>query len=225
MTRTQAKTTANTDYVYESLRSRILRGYYAVREKLKEEAIAKEFNTSRSRVRLAFLRLVDDGLLESEPHKGVIIKEISLREAVEILEIRKLLEIHAVKEACRNITSDQLSSLESILHSMKQAIDSKDYEMYSRLNTNFHEIIYQSAAQATLTNVLISLKTRLMRYQYKLAFIPGRAQRSFQEHREIFQALADRDEARAEVCVTKHIDHLREHIVQNRQLLEISGGF
>ena len=214
----------NPNYVYEGLRSRILSGHYAVREKLTEESIAKEYNTNRSRVRTAFLKLVDDGLLESEPYKGVTIKEISLKEVIEILAIRELLEVHAIKEACRNISSEQLRGLESVLYSMQQAIDSKDFEIYSKLNTSFHEIIYKAAAQATLYNVLISLKTRLMRYQYKIALIPGRAEKSLQEHKNIYQALVERDEKAAETHVNEHIDHLREHIVQNRQLLEITGG-
>lgn len=214
----------NPNYVYEGLRSRILSGHYAVREKLTEESIAKEYNTNRSRVRTAFLKLVDEGLLESEPHKGVTIKEISLKEAMEILAIRKLLEVQAIKEACRNISSEQLRGLESVLYSMQQAIDSKDFEIYSKMNTSFHEIIYQAASQATLYNVLISLKTRLMRYQYKIALIPGRAEKSLQEHKNIYQALVERDEKAAETHVNEHIDHLREHIVQNRQLLEIIGG-
>ncbi|MEM0159022.1 MAG: GntR family transcriptional regulator [Thermoplasmataceae archaeon] len=214
----------DSDYVYETLRNRILNGNYSVREKLIEERIASELNSTRSRVRVAFLRLVDEGLLVSEPHRGVRIKEISLKEAIEILEIRKLLEIHAAKQACRNISATELQRLSIILDSMGNAVSNGDFELYSKLNTSFHEIIYGAADQMTLTNVLVSLKTKLMRYQYKIAFIPGRAANSLEEHRNIFQAISERDEERAGEFVAQHIEHLKESIIQNRQLLEISEG-
>ncbi|MEM0135491.1 MAG: GntR family transcriptional regulator [Thermoplasmatales archaeon] len=212
---------ATPDFVYEILKANILNGKYSPGERIKEESIAKELNVSRGSVRGAFVRLKDEGLLWGEPYGGVKVREISLKEAIDIINIRMLLEKYVVSQVILRSDATFLKTLESIVLSMEQAATEKDYELYSHLNTEFHEEIYKASGDAVVTDLLIHIKTKIMRTQYKVAFIPGRTQKSIAEHKMILDALKKKDLTAVTSAIENHLNSLLRTIVEFNGLLEI----
>ena len=211
------------EYICSSLKWKILDGQYSIGERITEESIAKELNVSRNSVRTAILQLKNEGLLTDGPTKGVMVKDISIKEANEILDIRIVLETYAIKESIKQINDTEIRTLYNILLSMENAINSKDYELYSSLNTRFHNIIYQSVHNDIMQNLLLETKSKMLRYQFKVAFIPGRAEKSFREHLKIYRAIEKKDAEMAEEAIKEHLESLRMCIDTNRKILEIRG--
>ncbi len=206
--------------VYGELRDSIMTGMYLPGEKLTEESVSRTFETSRSTVRLCLSMLERDGIVSLEPRRGFMVSKISIDEALELLEARSRIESYVGRLAAKKITEEKIEDMEFLLDEMNIAIIKQDYDRYSLLNTEFHGIIYQSAANKGLEYVSLQLKTKIIRLQYKIAHIKGRPERSIKEHAEIFQALKERNEEKTEGLLRSHIDGIRELILENYGLLE-----
>ena len=210
-----------TEFITSNLKWKVLNGQYSIGERITEQSIAAELNVSRNSVRMAIMKLINEGLLIKGPTGAVMVRDISIKEANEIIDMRRVLETYAVNQAIDHITPPQLSSLESILVSMEGAIRNRDFELYSTLNTRFHNIIYNSTGNDMVPNILIDLKTKMLRYQFKVSFIPGRAEQSYAEHADIYMALVKKDRKLAEQAVINHLESLRNCITRNKEILEI----
>jgi len=206
--------------VYAELRDSIVLGKFLPGERLTEERVAKAFDTSRSTVRLCFSMLERDGIVSQQPTHGFYVSKISFDETLELLEARSRIESYTGGLAARKISGSCLKELESLLSQMKTSIEEGKFAQYSLLNTEFHSLIYKSSGNKGLEYVSLQLKTRIIRLQYKIAYIRGRPERSLLEHREIFDALKSRDAERTEYLIREHIEGIKQLILENYGLLE-----
>src|SRR6266496_3792577 len=88
--------------VTDALRAAILRGDYAPRQRMIEADLCAELGVSRFAVRTTLRALAAEGLIEVQPNKGARIREIPLAEAIEITEVRMVLEgLVAARAAAR----------------------------------------------------------------------------------------------------------------------------
>src|SRR6476469_5010404 len=107
---------------YEALKQRVVGGTYAPGAQLKEEPIARELAISRTPVRAALKRLVDDGLATSDPNRGVRVAEWTDFDIDETFELRGLLEAHAAGLAARRGAAALAQRLDALNDEMERAI-------------------------------------------------------------------------------------------------------
>ena len=90
--------------VLDALRAAILDGEYAAGQRLVEVDLCERFGCSRFAVRAAIPVLASEGLVELQRHRGARVRIIPLAEAIEITEVRRLLEgLTAARAAEREI--------------------------------------------------------------------------------------------------------------------------
>ena len=99
------------DIAYGYLRELIINGTFAPGQRLTLAEVSGACGMSHMPVREALLRLARDGLLESEPHKGVRVVELSLKEAKELFAVRTELEGLAAYAACAAADAASASAL------------------------------------------------------------------------------------------------------------------
>ena len=87
------------EYVLEHLRNGVIQGRYAPGQRLIEAALTRDLRVSRGPLREAFRRLSAEGLLESVPHRGALVRRLTLREMKELFQIRVQLETLAAQLA------------------------------------------------------------------------------------------------------------------------------
>ena len=104
-----------TGSVFNRLREDILNGKYKENDELKEMAIAKELNVSRTPVREAIRQLEFEGLVESIPNKATYVIGISLKDVRDIYEMRASLERLCAKMAIENMNDETMAKLEEIV--------------------------------------------------------------------------------------------------------------
>ena len=112
--------------VVGALRAAIIRGDYAPRQRLVESELCEDFNTSRFIVRNALQELSADGLVEFQRNRGARVREISLTEAIEITQVRRLLEGYEAAQAARRVTNEQKRTLRKIVKDMRAAVEVAD---------------------------------------------------------------------------------------------------
>jgi DNA-binding GntR family transcriptional regulator len=190
---------------YHQLREAIARGQFHPNERLVEATVAQRIGAGRTAVRAALVRLDQEGLVRLEPNRGARVRLISDHEALEIEEVRAVLEGMLARRAAVRIKAQALRALRGVMLEMRKRVDIGDSLGYSELNATFHQIIWTAADHPTATNLVGSLKSQAIRFQYQTALRPGRAQRSLQEHEAIFAALKSHDPDGAEAAMRAHL--------------------
>jgi DNA-binding GntR family transcriptional regulator len=196
--------------VVAALRAAIIRGDYAPRQRLVESELCEDFNTSRFIVRNALQELSADGLVEFQRNRGARVREISLTEAIEITEVRRLLEGYEAAQAARRVTNEQKRTLRKIVKDMQAAVEVADPLRYSDLNAQLHAMIQEVADNKTCARVLRQLRDQTIRHSFSLSLVPGRASVSLPQHEAIVAALIAQDPQAAEQAMLRHLDSVLE---------------
>ncbi len=194
----------------DRLREAIVTGRFQPSERLIEVDVARELGVGRSAVRTALARLEHEGLVEHERHRGARVRLVSAQEAVEILETRAVLEGVAARHAARNVRPPDIADLERILDGMRRRLDAGDLLGASDENAVLHTRILEISRHGTVARLIATLKSQLVRFQYRTILLPGRSEVSFGEHAAIVQAIAAGDPQAAELAMRRHLSHVAE---------------
>jgi DNA-binding GntR family transcriptional regulator len=191
--------------VMESIRAAIIDGDFAPNQRMVEADLSEQFNASRSAVRAALQDLANQGLVERIQNRGARVRAISLDEAIEITEVRMVVEGLCAAKAAELATQADIEELAAIRVAMISAADSGDVFAYSRINQQLHRRVREMSRQSAAQDILERLRGQLVRHQFKLAMHPGRIAVSLPEHLAIIDAICERRTERAETAMREHL--------------------
>jgi DNA-binding GntR family transcriptional regulator len=194
----------------DELRDAIVSGRLQPNERLIETDLARALGVGRSAVRTALARLEQEGLVEHERNRGAKVRFIGKDEAVEILEARAVLEGLAARQAAYKASSEDVEHLRAILGQMRSLLDRGDLLGASDENAVLHRTLLQIAGHDTTARLISALKSQLVRFQYRTILLPGRSERSFDEHFAVVEAIAEGDADAAEEAMRTHLSHVAD---------------
>lgn len=215
----ERKHKTQTDWVVQILRDAIIKGEMKPGEKLRQEGLAQNLGISPTPIREAFRRLEVEGLLVHLPHKGVRVVEFSIEDAEEVCLIRSVLEGLATRLAVQGLNADARDSLADRLASLQDEMEAclgeGNHERLAELHEEYHMSLYNAANSPRLLQLITIF--RLNYPQDTLWVIPGRAEDSMHEHRDLLDSVREGDAQLAETLVRMHlersmialVDHLR----------------
>ena len=133
------------DYALHEIRSRIQTGEYPPGTKLSTQEISASLDISRTPVISAINRLVSQGLVEAIPRRGMVVAKMSPEQVTDVLEVRKMMELYAVKPALRTAAArpESLDEMRRLLHTIQNAYSHGDAEAEQvefSFHTNFVEL-------------------------------------------------------------------------------------
>ncbi|ASR37222.1 GntR family transcriptional regulator [Prauserella marina] len=195
--------------VADAIRDAITGGEFSPGQRLVEAELSERFGVSRAALRNAFVQLASEGLVERVQNRGARVRVVSLEEAVEITEVRMVVEGLCAAKAAERATEADRSALRESGRRMRDAVADGDVLAYSELNRQLHERILELSGQATAGAVLHRLRGQNVRHQFRLALRPGRPAVSLPEHLTIIDAVCAGDADAAEKAMR---DHLRSVI-------------
>jgi DNA-binding GntR family transcriptional regulator len=196
--------------VYRQLRDAIVSGRFQPNERLVEADLARLIGAGRSSIRAALVRLDQEGLVRREAHRGARVRLISDKEALEIEEVRVVLEQLVARRAADRVTPVDLKALRAMVVEMRRRVEQGDPLGYSELNAQFHQRIWTISGQETAGKLLATLKSQSIRFQYRTILRPGRTERSLREHEAIVAALTAHDPDAAEAAMRAHLSRVVE---------------
>lgn len=190
----------------QELERRIISGEISAGTKLNEVDIASALGVSRGPVREAFSALAQAGLLRVEKNRGVFVRQVSLEEANEFYEVRAALEGLIGKLAARRIAIDEIEQLRAVVRRMHVTQKSRRADEYFILNVEFHDLLARAARNNALLANYRGVVNQLDLYR-RATISRGQENipQSTQEHEAIVEAVAARDEQRAEALLTEHV--------------------
>ena len=187
------------------LREAITRGRLLPNERLIEAELAQRFGANRANVRMALAALDQEGLVVREPNRGARVRAVSDAEAIEIAETRLAIEGMVARQAALCATAADRETLRAIETEMRRAVDSADYAGFSENNAGLHREIQRIAGNATANRILQTLRSHLVRLQYRVILLPGRPDTSLTEHHAIVDAVCTGDADAAEAAMRRHL--------------------
>jgi DNA-binding GntR family transcriptional regulator len=190
---------------YAELRRAILSGTYEPNQRLIEADLIRDLGVPRGSVRLALMLLAHEGLVEHAPNRGARVRRVSVQEAIEILQARAALEGFAAREAAINAGPYEVAALREIIAEMRKHLDDGDFLGASERNPAFHGAIMRAARHQTIERLVDSLRSQLVRFQYRTVLAPGRSEGSYAEHAAIVEAIAAHDPDAAETAMREHL--------------------
>jgi len=189
----------------DALREAILRGEYLPGERLVEAQLCQRLGASRFNVRGALQDLAAEGLVEVQRNKGAQVRKVSLEDAIEITEVRMVLEGLVAARAAERVNDDDATELDEIGLLMRRAVAAGEFRRYSDLNQRLHALIREIAGHRTADRIVGTLRGQLVRHQFVLSLLPGRPQQSLPQHERIIAAIRAREPDRAEAAMRDHI--------------------
>lgn len=205
MARTATTTQSRIDATAAKLTELIVSRRLLPNQRLVEVELSEMLETNRANIRTALALLEQTGLVVSTPNRGARVRLVTGDEALEIMEARGALEILVVRRAAERATKADRAKIRRLLTEMRTALRAGDLILYSDLNGKLHEEFYRIASMPTVARLLTSLKSQLVRFNYRPALIPGRAQQSLVEHTELAEAVCAGDPRRAEKALREHL--------------------
>ena len=205
--------------VFNRIREDILNGKYANHEELKEVAIGEELGVSRTPVREALRQLELEGLVQIIPNKGAYVVGISAKDIRDIYMIRSKLEGLCARWACENITPEQMEDLEEIVYLADFHEQKGHSDQLAELDNRFHTTLYESCNSKMLEHLLKDYHQYVWQIRQK-TLAGKRGKDCNDEHRQIMEAIRDKDADRAEEIANRHMRSAYDNMVRNG-LLEL----
>jgi DNA-binding GntR family transcriptional regulator len=207
------------EVAYEYIKGRILNGTYHPAQRLMEAQLAEEIGVSRNTIKKALLRIQQEKLITVEDNKGATICSLSIEEVLDYYEVRESLEMIIAAHAAVKITTDDLVRLKNVFKNMQNYMEQKRFAEYSALNKEFHKIIYDASEKLIAVEMVIGIRAQLNRFQMRTMFVPGRAEESMREHKDILKSMQLHDPKMAQETISLHIRNVAETIKKYQQLL------
>jgi DNA-binding GntR family transcriptional regulator len=213
-----AKADSLTQQVYDNLKQEILRAERAPGEMVAEPDLAARYGVSKTPIREALRLLLQDGWVTSLPRKGYLIRPLALEDVREVFALRQVLEPELAAEAARRRTDAQLALLTDLVEQQAAATHELDEALVAA--HRFHMLIAEAAGNSRGVRVLEGLVDEVRRLHYLMPQLEGHitSEAEVKAHRELVEAIAQRDSARA-------AEVMREHLLEaGTAMVEVFGG-
>ena len=204
------------DQVFEVLELNILSGQYERGELLTEIKLSEQLGVSRTPIREALRRLEQEHIIESTS-KGVKVIGISREDIADICAIRLRLEGLAARWAAERADESGIAQLKEIVELQEFYTQKEDPDSIKNADSRFHQTIYALCGSNCMRDTLEPLHRKLLKYRRVSVSRQSRAQKSLEEHRAIYQAIADHDGDKAEQLTVLHVENARDSILKRER--------
>lgn len=189
--------------VRKELERMIVSGELKGGDRLNEQSLAEKLQVSRGPIREACRSLEQTGLVEVQVNRGTFVRQIELKEALEIYEVRSALFGLAGQLLARSPAPAMLARLRGLLERMDAASDNID--AYYPLNVEFHATLVDSAANGHLAATYHALAKQLHLFRRR-GLVPRESMKvSNREHWAMYEAIARGDADGAQKLMQAHI--------------------
>ncbi len=196
------------DYVHDTLLQYIMELSWEPGRYVSEKEVVELLRVSRSPVREAFIRLAQEGLIETVPQKGSFVSLIDLAQVEESRFIRETLECAIIRLACERLSKEHLLNLNNLIALQELSASEHNYERLFELDEEFHRTIVVGCGKKKTWELIQQLffhynRLRLLRLASSTDW-----DNILSQHRSIVQAMQERDPDKAEQVMRNHLNRV-----------------
>ncbi|AQU81918.1 MAG: GntR family transcriptional regulator [Halomonas sp.] len=196
---------SQTQRLRDLLEDAIVGGRFLPGDKLDPDALALEYQCSRTPIREAIQQLAMSGMVQVLPKRGTFVTKLSISELVERFEVMAEFEGVCGRLAARRITADELALLKEAHNACRAKVAEGDSNGYYYENSLFHQRIYEASHNEFLAQESARLHAVLQPYRRMQLQVRMRLETSFQEHDAIIAAIEAGEALQAEALLRDHV--------------------
>lgn len=200
-----------TDKVYQEIRDMIVYGQLQAGQTIHVGQLAAHFSTSKTPIRDAINTLKHEGLVEIIPFKGCLVSQINLKDLDELISLRILLEGGAAELAATYASFQDIVLLEQLVRDNSTPQNNMNELDYMKLNYDFHTAVAGAANNRRLKKLIINNLDQMQRVLY-LDMKVGSTSSMNTEHRELVNAIKNKNPFKAKELMIEHISGTRRRI-------------
>ncbi|HEY5848133.1 MAG TPA: GntR family transcriptional regulator [Microlunatus sp.] len=156
-----------TDRVFATIHAAIMSGDLPAGTQLKVRDLAEQVGTSVMPVREAIRRLEESGLASREPHKGAVVRNLTMTELVHTYQVRTLLEVEAARLGGPNVTDDDCARMLQLCDQMTSAVDEGNIIAALDYDEALLTVLYTAAGNPVLLESIRGLWQRCRAYKIR----------------------------------------------------------
>lgn len=199
------------EVAYERIKDALQHAGLEPGEPLSELQLSKMLGISRTPVREALHQLAQEGMVQVIPGRAVTVAARSLKDVLDVVHMRWLLEPELARLTAEAATSQQIETLQDAIRSMEDALQSDDYGAWSKADGVFHEVMSEACPNHLLGETIVQLRNRVHHLADRDSkHNPARLTACTAEHRRVVEAVASHDGREAEEATRDHLAKLRE---------------
>ena len=200
--------------VYDQIKSLILCNEIMPGQKLHHQQLSERLGVSRTPIREALTRLVQEGYVSFLPNRGFTCKEIGMQEAEELYELREALEAFAVEKAIATLTDAALRQLRDKMNAYGRDVQNRFTRERLVYDQDVHLTIAQLTGNETLRNTLNHVFERIvLKRRTDGLYDPARGIAAHQEHLRLIEAMERRDAAGAVAILRSHVQAGKKNVM------------
>lgn len=216
--RASSKKWVKRNEIMETMRDRIVDGFYPQGMKLVESNLVEEFGISRPLIREILADLETQGLVERKPNRGAIVRRVDLTSLLEIMDLREMLEGLAARLATRNSSPEDWADMEKAFGKpADQMVENQDFDSFLDLVAALRDRIVKTAQNEELSKLIYSLFAKITIVQRRVVILPGRMKQGTNEHRQVIEAIMSGDEDAAEQKKRNNLRSARDYLIQYKK--------
>ncbi len=206
--------------VYDILKEMIADQRFNPGSYINVEKLTHELGVSRTPIWEAVRRLEQEGIVIHTPHKGVKVRELTRKMALELYEVRETVEGLAARLGAERRTDDIIEEMETCLKEQEDIVKNADAVGYSRSDHEFHLLMYRACGNELLKEILEGLRYKALPLAFRLA---PHFDEFLSFHGEILNAFRAKDGAAAQDAIQRH-NHRMQEIIQSTWAVEEEEG-
>ncbi len=202
----------------------ILSGELPTGTRVNENAIALRLGVSRGPVREACRALVELGLLDLIPNRGVFVRRMDRHDVEEVYDLRAGLTGLAGSLLAARITDAEIDRLSTLVQEMDRSAEAGEFLSFYPVNLEFHDVILQLTGNGRLIKSYRALVKEFQLFRTHGLVQSDALRESNQEHHAILAALEQRDSAAVYAASFRHVQHGKQRMFAAFDRLSQAGG-
>jgi DNA-binding GntR family transcriptional regulator len=199
------------EIAYERIKDALQHAGLEAGAPLSEPQLSKLLGISRTPVREALQQLAQEGLVHVIPGRAVTVASRSLKDVLDVVHMRWLLEPELARLAAESASVEQIERLQGAIQKMEESLHSDDHAAWSKADSVFHEVIGEACPNHLLGETIVQLRNRVHHLADRDSkHNPERLTSCTAEHRRVVEAIANHDTKEAEEAMRDHLSKLRE---------------
>tara|TARA_R110002095_G_scaffold94702_2_gene82692 strand:+ start:4230 stop:4925 length:696 start_codon:yes stop_codon:yes gene_type:complete len=208
------------EVVVQRILAAVIRGEFPIGHRMVIQNLAEQFGVSATPVREALVELASIGIVENLPNRGAVMREFGVAQIREIYQLRRILEVEAVRTACGKIEPRLLSELDREFATITKEPRDKNWSQKAMsLDIRLHSLIAEHCGSVRLQDELRRYNTLVQSIREVVDNESQAQEKALSDHAEIISALQSNDCDKAAQEMEQHIRNtanLVEKLMQER---------
>jgi DNA-binding GntR family transcriptional regulator len=201
---------------YKIMKNMIITREILPGKKISEEKLAREIGVSRTPIREALFQLEHEGIVKIIPRRGAFVVKPSKENIIEVLQVREVLEALIVRLVTPLLDESDIRELRSCMEKLRSIPEKERHILdYTNSELEFHDLLRRKCPNQMLRRMMDMVNARLQIIRLRTVVLPGRPQKTLDEHAGILEMIEKGKPEEAELMMRKHVDSVKKTALDN----------